>query len=279
MLSYQHEYHFGNHADVLKHAALALVIRALQRKDKPFRVIDAHAGSGIYSVRSKAARSKPEYRGGITRVLAAPEPPAALAPYLEIVRAFNPDGTLRHYPGSPAVCRQLLREHDHLELIERHPRALGRLHRHFRRDRRVHIHERDSCEGLRALLPPPERRGLVLFDSAYEVKEDFRAAVEVLRHVHHHWAGGVWIIWYPLIADRTAQRFPGKIAESGVRPIYQVELQVERDDFPGLRGSGLLIVNLPFGLDGELRALVPWLWRTLAVEGRGGARCGWLVPE
>jgi 23S rRNA (adenine2030-N6)-methyltransferase len=283
MLSYQHEHHFGNHADVLKHAVLALVIRALQGKDKPFHVLDAHAGSGVYSVRGAPSRSRPEYPDGIGRVLAAPDPPQALAPYLEVVRGLNPGlasgGRLERYPGSPAIAAALLRESDHLTLLERHPGALANLRRHFGKDRRVHIHERDSFEGLRALLPPAERRGLVLFDSAYERKEDFRGAVEALAEVHARWNGGVWLIWYPLIVDPEARRFPARIAATGVRPVYQVTLQVERDDHPGLRGSGLLIVNLPWGLEEPLAALLPWLWRTLSPDRHGRWDAGWLVPE
>ncbi|MEO7387270.1 MAG: 23S rRNA (adenine(2030)-N(6))-methyltransferase RlmJ, partial [Gammaproteobacteria bacterium] len=190
MLSYQHDYHAGNHADVLKHAVLALVIRALQKKDTPLRVLDAHAGSGIYDLRSHEARKNEEFRGGIRRALSAPSAPAELQDYLAAVRALNkteagPD--IHLYPGSPQVARHLLRPVDHLELLELHPAALAKLHRHFGRDSRVHVHDRDAFEGLTALVPPKERRGVALVDSAYEVKEDFIGVVELLKKCHLRW--------------------------------------------------------------------------------------------
>ncbi|MDP2325620.1 MAG: 23S rRNA (adenine(2030)-N(6))-methyltransferase RlmJ, partial [Gammaproteobacteria bacterium] len=209
MLSYQHDYHAGNHADVLKHSVLALVIRALQRKDTPLRVLDSHAGSGVYDLRSHEARKNAEFAGGVERLLAAANPPLELHGYLEAVRAMNRTGggtELHLYPGSPQVARHLLRPLDHLELLELHPGALARLHRNFGRDNRVHIHGRDAFEGLPALLPPPERRGVVLMDSAYEVKEDFTGIIELLKGCHRRWATGVYLIWYPLIRHPLAER-------------------------------------------------------------------------
>lgn len=279
MLSYQHEYHAGNHADVLKHAVLALTIRALQKKPAPIRVFDAHAGSGSYDLRSREARRNAEHERGIARVMAAPGAPDALAPYLAAVRACNTGATLRQYPGSPHLARGLLRPADHLVLMDLHPQALGALRRQYAGDGQVHIHARDCFEGLPALLPPPERRGLALVDPSYEVKDDFARVAGLLGTCHRRWPGGVYLLWYPLIRDRAAERFPARIAALGIRKLYHVALEVEGPGFQGMRGSGLCVANLPFGVAEELQALLPWLWDVLAPSRLGGWQAGWLVPE
>lgn len=278
MLSYQHDYHAGNHADVLKHAVLALVIRALQKKPAAIRVIDSHAGSGIYDLASSEARRNAEFADGIGRVLAEPLPPVELKPYLEVVRAVNGPGSahaggLGRYPGSPEIARQLLRPDDHLDLLELHPGALARLRRHYGRDRRVHVHERDAFEGLPALVPPSERRGVVLVDPAFEVKADFASVAGMLASCHRRWPGGVYLVWYPLIRHPLAERFPARIRATGMPKLLQAELQVEIDAFDGMRGSGLVIVNPPFGLEDQLNVLLPWLWQAL----RNDDRTGWRV--
>lgn len=278
MLSYQHDYHAGNHADVLKHSVLALVVRALQRKDAAFRVLDAHAGSGVYDLRSGEARKNAEFEGGIGRVLAAASPPAEIRDYLDAVRALNGPANTHLYPGSPQVARHLLRPQDHLELMELHPAALTRLHRNFGRDSRVHIHDRNAFEGLPALVPPREKRGLVLVDSAYEVKEDFTAVVELLKTCHRRWPTGIYMLWYPLIRHPLAERFTAKVRGTGLPEILQAELRVEVDGFNGMRGSGLCIVNPPFGLDQKLNVLLPWLWATLKNDDRTGWKVEWLTP-
>ncbi|MSR08683.1 MAG: 23S rRNA (adenine(2030)-N(6))-methyltransferase RlmJ [Gammaproteobacteria bacterium] len=280
MLSYQHDYHAGNHADVLKHSVLALVVRALQRKDAPLRVLDAHAGSGVYDLRSNEARKNEEFAGGIRRLLAAAQPPAAVQDYLAAVRALNAGRQeLDLYPGSPQVVRHLLRPEDHLELLELHPAALARLHRNFGRDHRVHIHDRDAFEGVPALVPPREKRGAVLVDSSYEVKEDFTTVIELLQTCHRRWPGGVYLLWYPVIRHPLAERFTAKVRATGLPKILQAELRVEAEGFDGMRGSGLCIVNPPFGLDQKLNALLPWLWATLKNDDRSGWRVEWLTPS
>jgi len=279
MLSYQHEYHAGNHADVLKHAVLALAIRALQRKDTALHVLDAHAGSGMYDLSAPEARRHGESATGIRRVLARRPRPAELAPYLEAVQAHEDGPHLRRYPGSPAVARHLLRPQDRLTLLELHGRALTRLRRLFARDAQVHLHARDSFEGLPALLPPPERRGLVLVDPAYEVKDDFARVADLLAACYRRFPTGVYLLWYPLIADPRAGRFPEQVAALGIRRILRAELTVLPPDHPGLRGSALLLVNPPFGLEAQLRVLLPWLAETLAGAGALPAKLGWLVPE
>ena len=285
MLSYQHDYHAGNHADVLKHSVLALVIRALQRKDTPLRVLDSHAGSGVYDLRSREARKNAEFAGGIERLLTAANPPLEVQDYLAAVRALNGAANrtasggaeLHLYPGSPQVARHLLRAEDHLELLELHPGALAPLHRNFGRDHRVHIHGRDAFEGLPALLPPVERRGVVLVDSAYEVKEDFTGIVELLKVCHRRWPTGVYLVWYPLIRHPLAERFTAKVRASGIPKILKAELQVETEGFDGMRGSGLCIVNPPYGLDQKLNILLPYLWEVLKSDPRSGWQVEWLT--
>ncbi len=279
MLSYQHIYHAGNHADVLKHAVLLLVLAALQRKPTPLRVVDAHAGSGRYDLGAVAARSTGESAGGIGRVLAAGGVPAALAPYVAAVRALNPRGALRYYPGSPLLARRALRGGDRLTLLERHPQAVADLHREFAGDRQVQVQARDSYTGLPVLLPPPERRGLVLIDPSYELKDEYQRVLRLLRTAYRRWPGGVYLVWYPVIRRPAALGFARTVARAGIPRIWQGELTVLPEQHPGLRGSGLLVVNLPWGLDQVLGELLPWLWRTLAQDGAGDWLAHWLVPE
>lgn len=279
MLSYQHEYHAGNHADVLKHAVLALAIQALQRKPGAIRVLDGNAGSGSYDLRSREARRNAEHEQGIARVLAAPSSPPELAAWLEVVRGLNTGAALKRYPGSPLLARRLLRSSDHLELLELHPRAAAALRREFRGDRQVHIHQRDCFEGLPALLPPPERRGLVLIDPSYEVKEEFSRVADLLQACHRRWPSGVYLLWYPLLRERQAEHFPARIAACGIRRIYRAEIAVRGPAFTGLRGCGVLVVNLPFGMEQQLERLLPWLARTLAQDEGAYAHAHWLVPE
>jgi 23S rRNA (adenine2030-N6)-methyltransferase len=283
MLSYQHEYHCGNHADVLKHAVLACALGALGKKPAPLRVLDGFAGSGTYDLFGPEASRHAEYKSGIARLLAAAErpggAPAALAPYLDAVRAMNPEGRLRYYPGSPALSLALLRPGDTVELLEQHPRSLRMLRAAVRGDRRAHVHDRDAYEGLPALVPPRERRGLVLIDPSYEVKDEFKRVAELLLACHRRWPQGVYAIWYPLIRDPQAERFVGRIAATGVRRIWQAELAVGPKRAQGLWGSGMLVVNPPFGMDEVLGPVMGCLHAVLAGEDAALPVARWLVPE
>ena len=279
MLSYQHGYHAGNHADVLKHAALTLLLRALQAKDTPLRVFDAHAGAGRYDLAGAQARKTAEADTGIVRLLAAPDPPAALAPYLEIVASLNAGDRLRHYPGSPLLAARLLRRQDRMTLMEMHPQAVPELQKTLHGERRVQVLADDCYRVLPGLLPPPERRGLVLIDPSYELRDEYRKVLQLLRAAHRRWPGGVYMIWYPLIRRRDALRFPAAVAGAGIPRIWQCELDVRTPAAAGMHGSGLLVVNLPWGLDKVLASLLPWLSRTLSDPGAGRWSAAWLVPE
>ena len=262
MLSYQHDYHAGNHADVLKHSVLAILIRALQRKNAPLRIIDTHAGSGTYDLEGALAQQGREFERGAARVFGAPAPPACIAPYLEALATANPEGALRRYPGSPQLALSLLRPADQLELFELHPQAVAALRANFRRHRQVHIHRRDGFEGMLAVVPPKERRGLVLIDPSYERKADFALAAEAAARAHARWTNGVLVLWYPLIEHSGSAQLLGSLGKLGLPKAFRVELEVVPAG-PGLRGSGLVIANLPYEADRDLRSLLPWLARRL----------------
>lgn len=275
MLSYQHDYHAGNHADVLKHSVLALLIEALKRKDAPFRVIDSHAGSGVYDLTSKMAQHGREFESGAALVMSAADSPACIRPYLSVLRQLNGDDALRYYPGSPQLARSLLREQDELELFELHPQAAAALRARYRGDRRVHIHDRDGFEGVVAVVPPPERRGIALIDPSYEQKEEFTRVGEVVAACHRRFASGVYVVWYPLIRHRGPDILIDAFRQLQLPQLFHVELEVAPTS-DALRGSGLLIANLPYEVDDELAALLPWLERTLSRGARGSTRAEWL---
>jgi len=279
MLGYQHEYHAGNHADVLKHAVLALLIDALQRKPAPLRVLDTHAGSGAYDLGSSEAQRGREHSAGIARLLAAGPAPAELARYVAVVEAANSSGTLVRYPGSPALARALLRPDDQLELFELHPRAFAALESLFRGERRVHMHRRDGLEGLRAVVPPLERRGIALIDPSYETRDDFARVIETVTAAQRRWSNGIYAVWYPLIRKPEAAAFVRRLRGLALPRAYQVEIELASPGAPGLRGSGLVVANLPFGVDARLEALLPWLHRCLAQDGAGRWRAEWLRRE
>ena len=279
-MNYRHAYHAGNHADVLKHVVLARVMEAMKRKDKPFRVIDAHAGIGIYDLGGIEAGKTGEWEGGIGK-LAAPlsaEAEALLAPYRAVIAAMNPQGGVRLYPGSPELALRLMRESDRMIANELHPEDAVALERHFIRDPRVEITSMDAETCLKARLPPPERRGVILIDPPYEAKTEADKAVRMLAHGLRRFAQGVFLLWYPLKADRTAETILQAVTEMGVASTLKVELQV-REAFVagGLAGSGLAILNAPWKLDEELRVLVPALAERLGLGEWGRGTVEWLV--
>jgi 23S rRNA (adenine2030-N6)-methyltransferase len=275
LLSYQHDYHAGNHADVLKHTVLALLIQALKRKPAALRVIDSHAGSGVYDLGNQMAQHGREFETGVALVREARDPPAAVRPYLDVLAGLNGAGALRDYPGSPELALRLLREQDHLELFELHPQAATALQKRYARNAQVHVHRRDGFEGLVAVVPPQERRGIALIDPAYEEKDDFGRVADLVAACRKRWANGVYMIWYPLIRHAGADRLIDALRELTIPRTLRVELEVA-PNADGLRGSGLVIANLPFQVETELKKLVPWLGRVLAqsADARHGIR--WL---
>jgi len=267
MLSYRHAYHAGNHADVLKHLVLVAIGRHLGQKPAPFWIVDTHAGAGRYALDSEHAKKLGEWRDGIGRLWSIPDLPALAADYVGLVRMLNPDGQLRHYPGSPWLARQLLREGDRLRLFEMHSSDLRLLQECFAgAGRTVSIAGGDGFAGLKAILPPPPRRGLVLIDPSYETRTDYAAVPGALQDSLNRFATGTYAVWYPLLAKPEARRLPERLKGIGTTRWLSVTLEVRaptRDGF-GMYGSGVFIVNPPWTLEKDLNETLPALAGLLA---------------
>ena len=271
MLSYRHAFHAGNHADVLKHSVLLELLDYFNRKDKPWYYIDTHAGGGCYALDSAQAGKTAEFADGIGRLWEADELPATLAAYVAAVRSFNPQGRLLFYPGSPALAMTRARPQDRLRLFELHPADHESLQRTFDGEsERVQVRKADGFGALKALLPPPSRRALVLIDPPYELKEDYRRVVDTVRDAMKRFPTGTYVVWYPLLARAEARQMPQRLADLGADSWLDVRLAVKQpgtDGF-GMFGSGLYIVNPPWVLPERLEAMMPWLVKTLG-EGEG----------
>jgi len=280
MLAYRHLFHAGNFADVCKHALLARLLLALARKDKAFCYLDTHAGIGRYDLTHPWAQKNAEWKEGIGRLWNRKDPPETLAPYLDTARAENPDGRLRFYPGSPRIARRLLRPMDRMVLTELNKADEATLKELFDGERRVAVHLMDGYQALKAFLPPPERRGLVLVDSSFDRAGEFQRMTEALAAAHKRWATGVLAFWYPLMEPSVMRAFQREVVATGVRRVLRLEVAVRPERWSmSLRGCGMLVVNPPFGFDGEARTILEWLHPVLAEAGQGGWSAQWLVPE
>jgi 23S rRNA (adenine2030-N6)-methyltransferase len=269
MLSYRHGFHAGNHADVLKHVALVALLRILTRKEKPITVVDTHAGAGMYSLEQGFAVKNAEFRSGIAALWARKDQPEAVADYLDQVRAVNADGVLRNYPGSPRIALGVLRPHDRLRMFELHTTERALLAEQFADGgRRVTVTAGDGFAGLKAVLPPPSRRGLVLIDPSYELATDYRAVVAALRDGRERFATGTYVAWYPLLQRRESDELPDKLRRAAGEDWLDIALQVKAasPDGIGLHGSGLFIVNPPWKFSEQMRTVMPWLTRVLAQD-------------
>jgi len=280
VLAYRHLFHAGNFADVFKHALLSRLLLALGRKDKPYFYLDTHAGIARYDLSHPWAQKNAEWRDGIERVLARKDAPAVLAPYLEAVRAENRDGKLRFYPGSPRIARRLIRAGDRMVLNELNATDFEELTVRFSGDPQVAVHQMDGYQALKAFLPPLERRGLVLVDSSFDRSGEFARLTEALAGAHRRWATGMFALWYPLMEPGTMRAFERHIVATGIRKVLRFELSVLPERWTqSLRGSGMLVVNPPYGLEDETGPMLDWLWRVLSPTSQGGCNLGWLVPE
>jgi 23S rRNA (adenine2030-N6)-methyltransferase len=280
MLSYRHVFHAGNHADVLKHTVLLAVLGYLNQKDKPYWVVDTHAGAGGYRFDAGRAKTHAEYEEGIGRLWECKDSdlPPLLADYVAAVRIDNPDGQLRRYPGSPLLALRAMRPQDRLRLFELHPADVKLLADAViavapDAQKRVAIRQEDGFEGLKALLPPPTRRGMVIIDPAYEDKRDYAKVVAALKEGLQRFATGTYLIWYPLLQRNESIQLAGRLKKAAPDWL-NVTLTVKAPgaDGLGMHGSGMFVVNPPWTLAASLREILPWLTTTLTQEkvGAGG---------
>jgi 23S rRNA (adenine2030-N6)-methyltransferase len=278
-LNYRHAFHAGNFADVFKHLFLVRMLDYLKLKPAPLRVIDTHAGTGRYALSSDEARKTGEAQRGIRRfakVERQSEAARLAAPYLSFVEANEKEG---FYPGSPAIAAAWTRTQDRMTWAELHPRDCLKLKRHFGRDERIAILDRDGYQVLKAGTPPKERRGLVLIDPPFETPDEFEHILTAVTGAYAKWPTGIYAIWYPIKADGLSERFLHAMQDTGITKQLCLELLVAPRLTPsGLPGCGMLIINPPFGLDQEAALLLPLLQKTMDMGG-GSTRLEWLVPE
>ncbi len=282
-MNYRHAFHAGNFADTVKHAVLARILLHLRQKPAAFRVLDTHAGAGAYDLTGTEASRGGEWQDGIKRLLTAtlaPDIRNLLAPYLDAIAACNPKTSLRHYPGSPALVRRALRAQDRLIACELEPRAAAALAHRFRGDPRIKTLAIDGWAALSAYLPPKERRGIVFIDPPFERQDEDARLAEGLAGACRKWASGIYLVWYPIKDARDNAAFARRIARLGIAKILRAELTIAAAPGAGrLRGTGLLAVNPPWKLAGELAKLLPALAPIFSPDGRGGTRIDWLAGE
>jgi 23S rRNA (adenine2030-N6)-methyltransferase len=262
MLAYRHAFHAGNHADVLKHLVLVQVLRHMNRKEKPYWVIDTHAGAGGYPLHEASAQKNAEYAEGIERLWNRKDAPEAVQDYLAQIRAFNTGGPLLYYPGSPGIAHQLMRPQDKLRLFELHPTDHRVLDATFGAQPGVQVRCADGFVSLKSLLPPQGRRAVVLLDPSYELKTDYAALRNTVSDALQRFAVGTYAVWYPVLQRRESHLLPQQLRRiAGQADWLDVRMQVREPDASGfgLLGSGMFLINPPWTLHATLREVLPWL--------------------
>ena len=277
MFSYRHAFHAGNHADVFKHIVLQQVLLYMEQKATPFYYIDTHAGAGAYPLTGTMSEKSGEAKLGVLRLSSAQHPPMAVAQYLELLRAVNPGSRFTVYPGSPYIAQLLLRPQDRIRLFEMHPSDYQTLQGNVQqwskfkgaprpeRGKRIMVVRSDGFASLKSLLPPPSRRALVLIDPPYEVKRDYRMAVDALSDALRRFPTGVYAIWYPVLQRLESRRFAGWLKEAADKEWLHLTFRVASPvpDGTGFTASGMFIVNPPWRLADTLRDTLPYLVKVL----------------
>ncbi|MFC1170840.1 23S rRNA (adenine(2030)-N(6))-methyltransferase RlmJ [Pasteurella multocida] len=281
MLSYRHSFHAGNHADVLKHLVLMLIIENLQQKEKGFYYLDTHAGVGRYRLFSEEAEKTAEFEQGIARLWQRDDLPEEVARYIKLIKQVNYGGkALRYYAGSPLIAAKMLRPQDRALLTELHPRDFPLLRNNFKEFDNVTTKRDNGFQQLKATLPPKERRGLVLIDPPYELKEDYDLVVNAIEEGYKRFATGIYAIWYPVVLHQQTKRILKGLEKTGIRKILQIELAVRPDsDQRGMTASGMIVINPPWTLTQQMQNILPYLTDVLVPEGTGSWTVKWITPE
>ncbi|MEO5697922.1 MAG: 23S rRNA (adenine(2030)-N(6))-methyltransferase RlmJ [Burkholderiaceae bacterium] len=265
MLAYRHAFHAGNHADVLKHAVLTRVLRHMNQKDKPYRVVDTHAGAGGYSLEGRYAQKKGEFEKGIALLWSRDDLPPELADYTSLVKAFNTGKRLDQYPGSPALAQMVLRPQDQLRAFELHPTDHRILASFLEAHQRAEVYDTDGFDGLKGQVPPSSRRAAVLMDPSYEGHRDYLRVVTSLREALTRFPEGVYMVWYPQVTKLEAAQLPKRLEALAPKGWLHARLTVQEPDAQGfgLSGSGMFILNPPYTLHDRLLELLPYMVEVL----------------
>ncbi|XPF95216.1 23S rRNA (adenine(2030)-N(6))-methyltransferase RlmJ [Colwellia sp. RE-S-Sl-9] len=260
MLSYRHAFHAGNFADVLKHAVLTNVLEYITRKDKGYTYIDSHSGAGMYQLTEEYAQKTGEYKQGIAKLINNDDVPEALEEYITLIKSFNQEQQLELYPGSPAVAKEFSRRQDSAHLFELHSTDINHLTEFCERWSKSHVKQSDGYQGILSLIPPPSRRGVVLIDPPYELKEDYTKAVKTIISAYKKFATGTYILWYPVVKRELVEKMKKQFVSSDIRNVLQVEFCMQKDtDAYGMTGTGLFVVNPPWQLTKQLEEILPYL--------------------
>jgi 23S rRNA (adenine2030-N6)-methyltransferase len=282
-MNYRHAYHAGNFADVFKHLLLTRIVEYLKLKAQPFRVIDTHAGAGLYNLAGPEADRTREWEAGVGRVLAHglhPQAAGLARPWLDLLARLNDGPQLRRYPGSPVLVRTLLRPRDRLTAIELHPADLAALRAQFAGDIKTRVIGLDGWLALGAHVPPKERRGMVLVDPPFEAPDEFARLLDGLKRAYRRWPQGTYALWYPVKEERSVAAFRLQLRQSGIADMMDIRFSLGQPAMEGkLAACGMIIVNPPYVLGDELRILLPALLQALRPDGGGEWRLERLTPE
>ncbi len=280
MLSYRHSFHAGNFADVLKHTVQTLIIEALKQKPKAFVYYDTHAGAGKYSLFNKYSRKNAEYKEGIEKIWQLPNPPQEITTYLTLIKELNPNGVLQLYPGSPLVAHSLMPKQNRLELSELHPTDYLLLEQEFSHLRSINVVQKDGYKHLNSKLPPIQRRGLVLIDPPYELKNEYHDVIKNIKQAHKRFATGIYAIWYPVVSRHNTERFINQFKNAGIKNILRIELNIKQDSNEhGMTGTGMIIINPPWKLAQQMHNLMPWLLENLKQDNHANFKIEQIVNE
>lgn len=275
-MNYRHIYHAGNFADVMKHLVLLHLVEAMMRKTTPFCYFETHAGIGYYDLNFITSQNN-EFTSGISKLLSATSQLPLVVEYVSIVKSLNAN-TLRYYPGSPYLVKQRLRPQDRMSLCELNSQDVHTLKQLFSKDKQVAVHHMDGYQGLKAFLPPSEKRGLILIDPPFEQADEFSQIIKGLKLALNKFAQGTYAIWYPLKDKHYLQKFKRQLQTLAVNNILCLELAIdETNPMLPLSGCGVVIINTPWQIDNQLKTLLAWLWSVLAKQQRGFYQADWLI--
>lgn len=275
-MNYRHSFHAGNFADVIKHVLITALIQSLKKKHTSFCYIDTHAGMGYYDLSAEDANKTEEYRDGIEKIIHADHPPLLIKEYLNCVHKINNKlsdasfASLRYYPGSAMIARSLIRPEDRIVACELQTETYQELKNAFNYDKQVAVHHMDGFLGLKAFLPPKERRGLILIDPPYENPDEFANIPRALSLALKRFETGIYAIWYPIKEHAQLKSFYKSLTQHIKQTILIIELTIYDDSPHRLNGCGIAIINPPWQLDTTLQESLPWLWNVLKINGQGG---------